>query len=217
MTAKVIVSEVRKCGKKQPGGIYIDSEDGSPDGVLPMWTRLDPPIPCADKFHRSAIIVDGAAILARKPEKDWLAGSSKDRTEKMKADEWALERFGMTINKRLRFGECLGLKGPDEAMEKLLGQVSFSKSTVTYTKDLVLMDVNNLPRTSEHYAAFIRCLQSFVNDRDPHSLVLAAAATWRIADGLPPKKRPEVLPTLVRIMVTLGLIKDAMALREVYT
>ena len=214
---KVIVSEVRKCGKKQAGGIYIDSEDGSPDGTLPMWTRLDPPIPCADKFHRSAVIVDGAAILAHEPEENWLTGSSKDRSDKMRADEWGIERFGMTINKRLSVGECSGLKGPDEAMEKLLGRVSFSVAVVEYAKDLVLMGVHELPRATEHYASFVRNMQTFAYSRNPRYLVAVAAATWQIADGLPPKKRSEVLPTLVRIMAALGLIKDAMALREVYT
>ena len=100
---RIIVSSARECGERIPGGIYLTSE-GSDFGSLPLWVSIDPPIPCEDRFHRGPVLVDAEAVLGRLPEEEWFVGSSEEHRQKLRADEWAFDRFGMTTTMRRKIG-----------------------------------------------------------------------------------------------------------------
>jgi hypothetical protein len=212
---RTVVTQVRKCGKKIAGGLYLVSE-GSENGVLPMWVPMHPPIPCADKFHRGPVVVNGAAILERQPENNWLAGASAERVEKTKANEWAMQRFGMTTDMRLKTGDTEGLDGADRAMEHLLNTITYHGNITPLLRQLAIDGVHEMPRVTEHYAATIRHFQEWLGSGEVAPLVSAVAAMWRMAGATAPKKRGIVIPTLMRILVLMNLRKDAMAMRERY-
>lgn len=211
---RTITTKTRGCGRREPRAVYLVSE-GSPFGSLPLWTTLHPPVPIEDKFHRGPVLVDGDAILARLPEDKWLVGSSAERRRKQDAQEWALERFGMTTYTRLSTGECDGLEGADKAMEHLLRTVQWHPRLVDYVRTLTVEEVHEIPRAQPHFNDLARSLQDFAKTQNARSLVYAAAAVWRIADSIPPSKlRGEIVATLVSILYVLGLKKDAVALRD---
>ena len=213
---RTIVSAKRKCGYKKKGGVYLVSEPVK-KGILPIWVSLHPPVPCADRPHRGPGLVDADMILAREPEEEWFVGSSKDYREKLRADQWSLEKFGMTTTLRLQIGECAGLAGVDEAMEHLIRTVRFDKYHVfPAIEGLTFAEVHEVPRVALFYARLVEELTFYMEDRKAEHLVRMAAQVWRIAENAPPKLLPEIVPNLMRLLVTLGLTLDAMALRKRY-
>ena len=213
---RVITGAKRKCGYKKAGGVYLVSEPVE-KGILPIWVSLHPPVPCADVIHRGPVLVDADIILARKPEEEWFVGSSKDHREKLRADQWSLEKFGMTTTLRLQLGECAKLSGVDEAMEHLIRAVRFNKHHVfAAIEGLTFAEVHEVPRVGLFYATLIEELTFYMEDRKAEHLVKMAAQVWRIAENAPPKLLPEIVPNLMRLLVTLGLTLDAMAMRERY-
>ena len=213
---RIIKSAKRECGLRTKGGVYLATE-GSPDGILPMWVSCHPPIPCEDRIHRGPVLVDADAVLAGLPENEWFVGSSEDHRDKLRADEWALQRFGMTTTMRLRAGVCRGMSGVDEAMEWLLKTVQWNG---VHIQDAILnlttAGIEELPRVAPHFASFIQHIQNFPKESLAEELVLAAAATWRMADCVPASKTDEYIPHLMRILTVLGLGRDALYMRKRY-
>ncbi|HEC65261.1 MAG TPA: hypothetical protein ENI23_08205 [bacterium] len=214
---RTIISSIRECGERIPGGVYLTSE-GSTFGSLPLWVSLHNPISCEDRPHRGPVLVDAGAILARLPEEKWFVGSSEAHREKLRADEWAIERFGMTTTMRSKIGVAADTTGADEAMEILLGSVKWNGSQVEkYVAILTDLEVPEIPQVTEHFASLISHLQDFPVENRAIDLVLAIAAVWRIADNLPPRFRTTIIPNLMRFLVVLGVPEDAVALRKRYS
>lgn len=211
---RTISSRERECGYRSEGGIYLVSE-GSEFGSLPLWVSLHPPIPCEDRYHRGPVLVDASAVLAGQAEEDWFIGASADHRDKLRADEWAIDRFGMTTTMRLRTGVCKGLGGVDEAMEFLLTSVKWNQVHVADAiRGLTEAGVPEIPRVAPHFASFVEHIQSFSRENSAQELVLAVAAIWRMANTLPPKKYNGLIPYLMRVLTVLGLGKDAIAMRK---
>jgi len=211
---RTISSSERDCGYRSEGGVYLVSE-GSEFGSLPLWVSLHPPIPCEDRYHRGPVLVDAAVVLERRPEEEWFVGSSADHRDKLRADEWAIEKFGMTTTMRLRIGVCKGLGGVDEAMELLLLSVKWNEVHVADAiRGLTEAGVPEIPRVAPHFASFVEHIQSFSHENSAQELVMAVAATWRMANQIPPKKYSTLIPYLMRVLTVLGLGKDAIAMRK---
>ena len=213
---RIIVSSARECGERIPGGIYLTSE-GSDFGSLPLWVSIDPPIPCEDRFHRGPVLVDAEAVLGRLPEEEWFVGSSEEHRQKLRADEWAFDRFGMTTTMRRKIGVAAGTLGADEVMETLLGSVNWNQGGLTNVISVLTdLEVAEIPRVAEHFAALISHIQEFPEEQNAMCLVRAVAATWRIAENLPPRFRVSIIPNLMRVLVILGVHEDAWAMRKRY-
>jgi hypothetical protein len=142
---RTIVQPVRKCGKRKELGCYLVSREGTEDGALPHYVVADTPIPVQRKPHRSPVAVDGDAILARRPEEEWLAGSSARSAEKRSGDQWAMDVFGMTLTKRLTTGDCSGLKSADEAILHLSEKIVYSRKVSEYVRKLSMNGVAEMP------------------------------------------------------------------------
>jgi len=214
---RTISNTERGCGRKKQGGVYLVTEP-SEGGILPLWISMHPPIPCEDNPHRGPVLVDADAVLQRLPENEWFVGSSAERLQKATADEWAINRFGMTATMRLRTGECVNVPDISEAMHCLLRQVMWNPVHIADAiRNLTDMEIHNMPKAAPHFASFIQHIQKFTNENMAEELVLAAGAVWRIADALPPKiMREDFLPHLMRILVVLNLKADALAMRKRY-
>ncbi len=213
---RTITGAKRKCGYKKAGGVYLVSEPVE-KGILPIWISLHPPVPCVDVIHRGPVLVDANMILVGQPEEEWFVGSSKNYREKLRADQWSLEKFGMTTTLRLQLGECAGLAGVDEAMEHLLRAVRFDRNHVfPAIEGLTFAEVHEVSRIGLFYATLVEELVFYMEDRKAEHLVRMAAQVWRIAENAPPTLLPEIVPNLMRLLVTLGLTLDAMALRKRY-
>ena len=211
---RTLSSSERECGYRSEGGVYLVSE-GSEFGSLPLWTSLHPPIPCEDRYHRGPVLVDALAVLGGRPEEEWFVGASADHREKLKADEWAMDRFGMTTTMRLRIGVCKGLKGVDEAMALLLNSVRWSEVHIADAiRSLTEAGVAEIPRVLPHFTTLINHIHNFSRENSAQELVSAVAATWRMASTLPPKKYHTLIPYLMRILTVLGLGDDAIAMRK---
>jgi hypothetical protein len=213
---RTISSSERECGYRSEGGVYLVSE-GSEFGSLPLWVSINPPIPCEDRYHRGPVLVNASAVLERRPEEAWFVGTSADHRAKVKADEWAIDRFGMTTYMRLHYGVCKGLGGVDEAMELLLGSVRWNEVHVEDAiRGLTEAGVPEIPRVAPHFAAFIEHIHMFSRENSAQELVSAAAAIWRMARYMTPKKYRVLIPYLMRVLTVLGLGKDAIAMRKRY-
>ena len=217
MKAIVIQEKTRKCGRQKQGGIYLKSgTDGSPEGCLPKFVLIQPPVPNPGKFYRGTTLVDGQAILARRPYEEWLAGTSKERLEKEKGDAWAIETFGMTSYERLHTGSCASLDSLDDAMQYLSNNVMWDDRITKEIQTMTKMRVPDLPRAVEHFATLVRCCQDYIATRRWRNLIAMVAATWRLADTIPSKNRQEIIPLLMRILTLLGLRRDALAMQNKY-
>jgi len=211
-----IVTQTRECGERVKGGVYLSSE-GSKDGTIPLWESLRPPVPCEDRFHRGPVLVDGDRILAGEEEENWFIGASADHRFKLSADEWSIQKFGMTTTMRLRIGNCAGLGGVDEAMEYLIKTVAYSP---VHYKDafanLARSGIAELPTVLPYVTEFTDSMFEFHNENRAKDLVSASAALWRIDDHVPPRYGRNIIPHLMRMLVVFNLRQDALAMRERY-
>jgi hypothetical protein len=208
---RVVEQPVRGCGKRKPGGTYLVSES-SGDGQVPLITRLNPPVPVTTKFHRSTVLVNGNAILARQPEDEWLVGSSKKHAEKVRGDAWSFEVFGMTLTQRLTTGECKGEPDADVALAGLIGKVKITCHFLDLIKNLTETGAAEMPRASEHYARLVQTYQAYYLTHKVAHLIELQAAIWRLGVTTPPSKRQQVIPVLARMLANMTLPKDSMAI-----
>lgn len=215
MEVQYITCKKRKCGKREEEGIYlVTGSRTSPDGVLPLFICIEPPIPHPGQLHRGPIIVDGRAILARRPYEEWLAGSSKERFENQQGDAWVIETFGMTRHRRLSMGECKGMKGLDFAMAHLVSKMVWDNRVINFIRNLTILEVPNLPRAAEPFSKLVRAAQTCAKYPTSGPLMEIQAAVWQLADSIPPKKKSDVYPYLRRILIVINLPADALELKE---
>lgn len=199
----------RGCGWPKEGGTYLVSEDASPNGTLARIVKIDPPIPTQRKPHRGPILVDGAKIMARLPEDEWVVGSSAKTVERKRADEVWVDMFGMSLKQRLSTGECYGMKTGEEAYQHLMDTVKWSRKAVDFFRQLAIQEVQNLPNVAPIYLRMTRTIQNYVRTRgaDANDLVQIGAMCWEIYYAVPARKRSALTP-LPYLLSSIGLVKD---------
>ena len=216
MSIRLITTSIRKCGYRKRG-VYVvggDSQDSS--GVLARFTLINPPVPYQVKLHRGPRIVDGNAVLNRQPMNEWWEGSSKDTEQKKSGDQWALETFGMTVSKRLSVGECAGAADPDEALAILVSKIKWGNQIAHWFREMTRNKIQEVPRIVAEYSVLHEHLLKYTDNKQVGHLMQAQASLWRIAYSLPPTKRHLYIPFLMRILIVMGLAKDAGAMQKTF-
>lgn len=208
MPARIVHTMTRKCGLRKAGGVYIVTEP-SKDGALACFNLINPPIPYTAKPHRFPRTVNHWMVLARAPQDEWWFGASKQTEIKKAGDEWAFDTFGMTVAKRLAGGECAGTRDADEALAVLVNRVSYNNATTNVFKAITKDGIQEIPRVTVYYHQLHQALMDYANNKVVAHLMEAQAAVWRMAYMVPPKKRDVYIGNLARILVLLGLVKDA--------
>jgi hypothetical protein len=217
MKMRTITSPVRKCGLRKEHGVYaVGGEDGSEDGVLERFTLIKPPIPYPVKLHRIARLVDANEVLGRSPMDEWWFGSSKDTEIKKKGDAWALDVFGMTIPSRLKLGECKGLSSPEEALGALAGKIEYHVRLVDYFRNLTNSGVPSEKMVSSVYAKLHEHLLLYAKHQRVGDLMGAQASLWQMAFNVPPRKRQDYIPNIMRMLALMNLPKDAIAMQKLF-
>lgn len=208
---RTIQTSTRKCGTMQEGGVYVLTE-GSADGILPMFVRLNPPVPYDNMPHRGPKYVDGAQILGRKPRGDWWIASTKKHEEGKAGKAWELETFGMTSGVRLKVGAGQDFKTLDSFYEWLYNSVTWDDSIHRTLRRMTNMSIPDIGAITEHYAALIRHLQTYQDSLDRQHLVSALAAIWRIHRHCPADQKLRVYPQLSALCYYLNVKEDGFAI-----
>jgi hypothetical protein len=217
MTIRTVYTVVRKCGKRVANKAYaIGGESGSENGVLERFTRVCPPIPYQVKLHRGPRLVDATTVLYRAPMEEWWAGSSKETEVKKSGDAWAQDTFGMTEHRRITVGECTGATSSDEALAILVNKIGWNKRIVDFFRAMTLSDIQRIQRVAPHYLTLHDHLLAYTVTGKVGELMGAQAAIWRIAYNLPPSKRSEYIPNLMRILALMNLTKDALTMQRTF-
>lgn len=202
---RTLIEAPRRCGTRKPGGFYLVSESGS-EGILSPLTLIDPPVLTTQKFHRGYTLVNGDSILNREPESEWPMGATKTRLEKT---SWAVEHFGMPLEKRAGFGVCAKARTEEECYSAILEKVRGSPTIFAVIKDIGLAGLNHLvPLT---YSRLISHARDYV-DGDAIALVELAADAHRLLTES--SKSSKIKPYVIRLLAALGLIEDAIALAK---
>ncbi len=209
MSVQVVYVRKRGCGWPKEGGVYLVTDEGSPNGVLARIVKIDPPVPMQRKPHRGPILVNGSKILDRAAEDEWVVGSSAKTVARNKADDIWREIFGMPLSKRLLVGDCYGIATADEAYSLLLEKVQFNKQALTFLRQLALDEIQNLPNVAPAYARVVEHIQNYAITRgtDPVHLVRAAGACWEMFYAVPGRKRSKLTP-VANLLASIGLVKD---------
>lgn len=206
----------RGCGWPKEGGVYMVSEAPQEDGALARVVLIDPPVPVQRKPHRGPILVDGAKILGRAPEDEWVVGTSAKTVERNKANDAWENIFGMSLNERLLLGDCVGFNTADAAYQHLLDTVSFHQSVVRFFREIAVREIQNLPNAAKPYDRLVKAIQKYALSRgtDNVPLVDMAAACWQLFNAVPRSKRGNMQP-VANLLGALGLTNDARELHLV--
>jgi hypothetical protein len=215
MTARIVKTKTRQCGKRKEGGIYIVSEPGG-NGTLAPFNLLTPPIPYTANPHRVYRIVDHWAVLARLPQRDWWDGSTKATEVNKAGNNWWFDTFGMTETKRLSGGECAGVGDADAALAALAKNLRYSANLVDVFRQITADGIQDKPKVSLFYNQLHQALLEHTITRTTDTLLVAQAAIWRIAYTIPPRFRYHYIKNLARMLVLLGLTKDAAYLLQIF-
>jgi len=192
---RTIICKKRGCGKRKPGNTYVVSEPG-PDGILPLWTDIDPPIPYRGDQFRSFLLVDLELILAGASIEDYLVGASAERLTRenlLKPEIWT---YGMPARTRARIGICTS--GGLDALEKVdFLDVDDLGSSLRSLGRLELGKVAVEVPTAFGQIAKI-------------NPVGVLAALWRLWKDCPPMQREDARPWINCAMISLGALEDAL-------
>jgi hypothetical protein len=187
----------RGCGRRKKGKLYLVSEPG--DGILPLWTPIDPPIEYEDKQFRGMKLVDLELILAGRPMSEYLVGASAKRMQREALLLPQIQAFGMPSRDRLRIGICA--TGGLEALSQL-----HPTNVRDFGYAIRALRTLDLGKAHVEVATSIRLLQ----DRDYSGTL---ASIWRLWNECPPSQK-EKAAALVRLaMKSLGAPEDAMEVR----
>lgn len=91
----------RGCGYPEEGGYYIECI-GGPDGTLPMFVPLNPPVPY--QFFRGVVRLDGDYVMEKGQVKT-LSTAAEEARVRGKVD--LIARFVFGDAARVREGQCL--------------------------------------------------------------------------------------------------------------
>lgn len=208
---RTVVTVKRKCGLRKEHGVYIVSPEPAPGGQLAVFVPLTPPIPYPVKFHRAGRIVDGTALLERRPMSEWWEGSSKQTEAEKSIAEIELELFGMSTKKRLAIGECVGANTGDEALAILVSKVKWDNNLLRYFRDLTIHNIQNIKYLDAEYNKLHVSFDAYIRHHKVGNLMDALAVLWRMVHYVPPRKRQVFIPTVARMMILMGVPQDAKA------
>jgi hypothetical protein len=214
MAVQTITQPVRGCGRRKEYGLYLETSQGTSEGVFELFNIIDPPVSIHRGAHRGFLIVDGSKILRRMPEEEWYQGASKDTIEKKRADSWAIDTFGMTLTKRTSLGECEFAETANEAYSLLEDKVK-----ITSTAPFALLELTNVgieKYAPSSFASLVQSLKMYNLYGGSVHLIKATASTWRIMEEIPPSKRQDYRRPCMLMLASLGLAKDSLALGRIY-
>ena len=210
---RVIHEHQRGCGYREEDGLYIVGE-GSPDGVLPRWVAIEPPIPYDGEHFLGFVYVDGDLLLSREPQELWLIGASLDRALR---DRWTA-MLGMPLTIRQKIGNCKGAKSPEEVTQRLSKLGLYNKRQYKMATAGLLAEIKALSLFETEAGADAVDLAKRTKFLELTALQILTKC-WRIArnvlwDGEPTTHHIKIRKELARIMVLLGAIQDALDLHS---
>lgn len=201
---KTITEGRRGCGIRKEGATYLVSEPG--EGELPLWNPIEPPIPYDGGHFRGWVEIDLEATLDERAIV--LAGTSAERKRDEDASAWEMEQFGMPLHTRLRTGIGKGLSEEELAIK--LGWLSMGRQSGTMeivAGGLRALGAMGISRLDAELAKVWRAAQ----EDDPAAIL---ASCWRMSKLLPAGKMADAKRYLMRIMVLVGALADALVLRD---
>ena len=194
---RTITCSPRMCGRRKKGNAYLISEP-SENGILPLWSDIDPPIPYeGGKQFRGLLVISLDLLLAGK---NYLAGASAERERHETISEPEIRMFGMPLRTRSTIGTCrdIGLSALDDLAIKDIQVLGLSLRTLTGLQ--IGKAAIEIPM----------CL-SKIQAGQPQS---ALASLWRMWHACPPGKKAEAAPWIQMAMYELGAGEDAMEVWE---
>ena len=194
---ELIVASKRECGRRKSGGCYLVSE-GSPDGTLPMWVDIDPPIPYPGPESRMYMLLDLNEVLRGVPYPEYLRGESEERILKSVQREKALGLFGMPLGTRRMVGE-VGHRGGDI---QVLGTLVLADRRDFGFSLRSLAQIKLGRKSTPEIPEIVRHAQD-------GQWMFCLAATWRLWRNAAPGARLEAAPFVQVIMRCLGAPLDA--------
>lgn len=211
--ARIIEVKRRKCGVPKEGGVYITGGEGSADGTAPAFFLLEPPVPFPAKFFRGARLVDGSKILANADIRNWWVGSSEETEQQKSSEEYWEGIFGMTPHRRGKLGVCIGTRSSEEALAVLASRVRWD--------DRIRVNMHVIAKEGIHkhrlvLPAYNQLIEASARAGTTGGLVEMVAATWRMAYLIPPSTRMKYIPTLVRLLGSLGVKEDGHAMLKIF-
>ena len=190
---RTITCSQRKCGRRKKGSAYLVSEPGE-DGILPLWTNIDPPVPYNGPMFRGLLQIDLDKLLARNG--DYLAGASAERQRHDTIQEPEIQLYGMPLRTRLGIGICLigGLEAIGDLSFRSVRDLGFS-----------LRSLSRLPLGKA--AAEVTISFGHVQESRPDKVL---ASLWRLWLGCPDKQREDAAPWVRLGMISLGAPEDTL-------
>ena len=201
---RVIEEAPRGCGYRKDGGAYLMGEIDVL-GALPACVLVDPPVPVDSEIiphTRGVYLVNFDAVILGDPCDEWLVGTSKASLRDRERKAWEYERYGMTLDSRLKTGVCAGMD-PARAEATL---ASLSPFADVYLADYILA----ISRSGKgrKVAREVGVMQKARGDQDYPALL---ASCWRLS-GYGGPGASEVGKNCKRIMVGIRAIGDALAM-----
>lgn len=200
---RVIEEEPRGCGYRKDGGAYLVGELDVL-GALPSCVLVDPPVPVNSEIiphTRGVYLVNFDPVVLGEPCENWLVGSSKASLRERERKAWEYERYGMTLDARLKTGVCAGMD-PARA-EATLANLSPFKDV--YLADYIL--AIGKAGKGRKVAREVGIMQQARLNQDYPALL---ASCWRLA-GYAGPGASDVEKNCKRIMVGIRAMGDALA------
>ncbi len=145
-----------ECGKVEKDGMYIrgiggGGWGGGSGGIIPLIVPIVPAagdasgIVTATTKRSTLRLVDGDAILAHRPETDWLVGTSRDAWAKHDWHQFHEDIFGMPLAERLENGWCEDMELSEAAVTLAHRQLSAAgwNDLGVYAKRIASRTVSN--------------------------------------------------------------------------
>lgn len=199
---RIIREGRRGCGRRHEQGIYLVAEPGG--GELPLWNAVEPPIPYDGAHFRGWVEIDLVGTLDQRQV--MLAGTSAERKRDEDARAWEIDRFGMTLQTRLRTGIGEGLN--EEQLGERLNALSAAGPMMSKIGALLrTLGTMAISRADGELAKAWRSAQ----EDDPAGVL---ACCWRISRLVPPRRLEEAKLYLMAVMALMGAPEDAIALRD---
>lgn len=201
---RTITEGSRGCGRRKQGATYLVSEAG--DGELPLWNPIEPLIPYDGQHFRGWVEIDLEGTL--RDREVVLEGISAERKRDEDAKSWEVDQFGMPLQTRLRTGIGKGLSEEELGIKLAwLSMGRLASATETIGGCLRALGEMHISRLDAELAK----VWSAAQDDDPAAIL---ASCWRMSKLLPAGKMSEGKRYLMRIMVLVGALADALVLRD---
>lgn len=198
---RTLFERKRGCGYRDKGAVYLVSEL-DPNGVLPPYVLIDPPILYDGKHFRGWVEIDLGALLSGVPFDDCLTGASGERANRLQADAWDVSQYGMPFHERQGMGICAEATNGTDVIAILRGLEFQLGIRRIYAEARKLAQV---PRV----AAGVSQILAGCRARMPRDVL---AGCWRIARDVDWHQRKKVRQHLVFLMACVGAQADAMEL-----